>query len=227
MYDILELSRFANYKATLAECGLMTIEDRMAMQKVLYVNGLHRRKAVILKQVLQHEADLTPEVGLRAEVRRLCLEAGLPDVNTHPLCRRDVSDRLRDRAYYEVWAAGLESRKTKSSWEPRQTALWNKPWYFCWGKLEGKLMLAYQLGELQLKTSRRGESRRNYGGVHCWVGVCEGDDELSHIAECPGYTVRPPDVKDGNPRNLAFYLIELNAERIRRWGQPLVFIRGF
>ena len=81
-------------------------------------------------------------------------------------------------------------------------------------------MLAYQLGEFQIKSSREGEPRRQYGGVHCWLGVCGGSDELSH-------TARSPDVKEGAQRNLALYLIELNAERIRKWGQPLVFIRGF
>ena len=74
---------------------------------------------------------------------------------------------------------------------------------------------------------RRGESEKLYGGVHCWYGQCGGLDEISHVSRCEGYNARPVEVDDGDPRNLVNYLIQLNSERIRKWGQPLLFTRGF
>ena len=112
-------------------------------------------------------------------------------------------------------------------WEPRETEGWNKPRYMAWSKLEGKLMLAFRLGELEFKTNRRGESEKLYGGVHCWYGQCGGLDEISHVSRCEGYNARPVEADDGDPRNLVTYLIQLNSERIRKWGQPLLFTRGF
>ena len=58
------------------------------------------------------------------------------------------------------------------------------------------------------------------------VGVCGGVDDLNHVADCEGYETRPDGFITGDPKQVAQYLIKLNAERTRRWGIPLIFIRG-
>ena len=88
-------------------------------------------------------------------------------------------------------------------------------------------MAAFKLGELELKTNRSGEASRTYGGTHCLVGVCGGQDDLDHIAECVGYNARPDGVWKGDPKSVVQYLMRLSAERTRRWGMPLLYIRGF
>ena len=81
--------------------------------------------------------------------------------------------------------------------------------------------------ELELKGNRRNESVKQYGGIHCWVGWCCGDDDINHIMKCEGYNTKPPRDDKGDEKVIADYLIELNSERIRRWGCPLIYIRGF
>ena len=114
-----------------------------------------------------------------------------------------------------------------TNWEPRTHETWNKPWYFTWSKLEGKMMAAFKLGELELKTNRSGEASRTYGGTHCLVGVCGGQDNLNHIADCAGYETWPDGVWKGDPKSVVHYLMRLSAERTLRWGMPLLYIRGF
>ena len=227
LIDILELSKFVNYRAALAELGLMTMIDRIKLQKLVYVNGLHKRSATIVKNHLDYEAETTPSFGLRKEIAELCKEFKIPDVNTTYILKEDLVRAVKTAAYRSVWESSLHSKKVLARWEPRETEGWNKPWYMAWSKLEGKLMLAFRLGELEFKTNRRGESEKLYGGVHCWYGQCGGLDEISHVSRCEGYNARPVEVDDGDPRNLVNYLIQLNSERIRKWGQPLLFTRGF
>ena len=93
--------------------------------------------------------------------------------------------------------------------------------------MPGKLVLSLKMGELELKSNRRQESIKQYGGVHCLVGWCGGDDDINHVMKCPGYDIKPPRDDKGKEDIIAAYLIELNSERIRKWGCPLIYIKGF
>ena len=126
-----------------------------------------------------------------------------------------------------LWHASMTSTKVLTNMTPRPVRGWNRPQYMAWDKLPGKLLLALKLGELELKANRRNESIKQYGGFHCWVGWCCGDDDINHVMVCEGYDTKPPRDDKGDEKIVADYLIELNSERIRRWGCPLIYIRGF
>ena len=199
----------------------------MKLQKLTYVNGLHRRPGQLIRRILAQEAEESPEHGLYAEVGKLSKEYGFKNVAYTEYLRDDIVRTVKNTSYRQTWIKTLSSTKVIANWEPRTCDTWNKPWYFTWSKLEGKMMIAFRLGELELKTNRSGESSRLYGGNQCLVGVCGGLDNLDHVAECEGYTSRPDGQGSGDPKAVVNYLIRLNAERTRRWSMPLLYIRGW
>ena len=155
-----------------------------------------------------------------AEVNQLAEKYELPDVGVH-YCKKEVIDAtIKEAVMTRLWLETLDSSKTFKHWRPEKTS--NQP-YFLRSKLESKLLFVLRIGELNFKMSRRRESIKKYGGVHCWVKVCLGNDGPQHVAECFGYESR---IKPGYTENeLVDYLKDLHAERIRKFGQPLVYLK--
>ena len=128
-----------------------------------------------------------------------------------------INATIKQSVMTRLWLETLDSSKVFKHWQPEKTRY--RP-YFLRSKLELKLLFALRIDELNFKMSRRRESIKKYGGVHCWVKVCLGNDGPQHVAECFGYKSR---IKPGyTEKELADYLWDLHAERIRKFGQPLV-----
>ena len=88
--------------------------------------------------------------------------------------------------------------------------------------MEAKIILNYYIGELNLRTNRRREAEMKFGGVSCLVGVCCGEDSISHIRECHGYSTKAP--HNMSEEDLGRYLLDVHRERVRRWNAPLVHV---
>ena len=85
--------------------------------------------------------------------------------------------------------------------------------------------LYYYVGEINLRTNRRRESEKKFGGVKCLASTTCGNDNLdqiSHIQTCPGYRTRMS--SDATEDDLGQYLVELHRERVQRWNSPLLQI---
>ena len=82
-------------------------------------------------------------------------------------------------------------------------------------------MLALMIGELNFLTNRRSENVKKLGSTHCYVGTCGGDDSLDHVSQCFGYSAVPS--LDGSKRSQVEYLVELNRERMKRFGTALIY----
>ena len=114
-----------------------------------------------------------------------------------------INATIKQSVMTRLWLETLDSSKVFKHWQPEKTRY--RP-YFLRSKLELKLLFALRIDELNFKMSRRRESIKKYGGVH--------------VAECFGYKSR---IKPGyTEKELADYLWDLHAERIRKFGQPLV-----
>ena len=92
--------------------------------------------------------------------------------------------------------------------------------YFHFSKMESKLVFHLMIGELNLLTNK---TRTRFGGTHCLVKVCRGEDEIDHITKCFGYSAKCPN--GGNTKQLAQYLVELNRKRIKKYNLPLVYFK--
>ena len=64
------------------------------------------------------------------------------------------------------------------------------------------------VGELNLLTNKKREYMSWYGGTHCLVKVCGGEDEIGD-----------------STKQLAEYLVALNRERIKKYNLPLIYFR--
>ena len=78
---------------------------------------------------------------------------------------------------------------------------------------------------MNLRTNRRRESEKKFGGVQCLAStICGNDnpDQISHIQTCPGYRTRMS--SDATEDDLGQYLVKLHRERVQRWSSPLLHI---
>ena len=222
IYSIMELSKYANYAAVLFELGLMPLEDVVKLKKINFVNKLvHIKGKGTCLELLRHQDRATPGKGLFSEVREACEQYVVPDVTTNFVVKETVDSSVKLAVSTRLWLATLDSSKTFKHWNPDAWSQ-NKP-YFVKSKLESKLLLALRIGELNFKLSRKRESIKKFGGLQCFVGSCLGQDGPQHVAECYGYEAR---LKPGNGEDqLAEYLRDLHVERLKKYGQPLVYIR--
>ena len=223
IYDILGLSRYANYNAVLSEIGILRAEDTMKLRKINFINSvMHTRESNECRDVLMAADRSIEYTGLVQEVREYCAEYGLPDVVDNPLRKRDIDDTVKKKAVFNGWFKLRESSKVLMRWLPEKKSDRS---YFKMTRIESKLMLALQIGELNFLTNRKHESLAERGSTDCYVGVCGGQDTLDHVSQCFGYQTKPPG--PGAPeQEIANYLVELNKERTKRFKSPLVIIRN-
>ena len=87
-------------------------------------------------------------------------------------------------------------------------------------KNKAKLMLMWELGELNFRMARKHEALKKYGSVECLVPHCREMDELNHVKECDGYTARLRD--DAGPYEFIDYLAELELERNQKFNKSLI-----
>ena len=92
-------------------------------------------------------------------------------------------------------------------------------------KNKAKLMLCYEMGELNFRRSRRTESIKKYGNVNCLVPHCNFEDKLSHVQTCEGYTSRLPD--GAGPYEFIQYLSDLELERNKSFNRSLINFKTF
>ena len=87
-------------------------------------------------------------------------------------------------------------------------------------KNKAKLMLCYELGELNLRGNRKTEALKKIGSIKCLVNSCMENDTLEHIKECHGYNSK---LKDGaGPYELIDFLTAIELERNRKFNRSLV-----
>ena len=142
-------------------------------------------------------------------------------MTVHQLLKKDIDSTVKRAAVTRGWLSLLSSSKVLMRWEAEKKS--DRP-YFSYNRLESKLMLALQIGELNFLTNRRKENEKDLGATMCYVKVCGGEDSLDHVSQCYGYETRPPGAGAGE-KEIAEYLVELNKERNKKFLAPLVVIR--
>ena len=90
-------------------------------------------------------------------------------------------------------------------------------------KLQAKLMLSYEVGELNLRANRKNEAVKKYGGYQCLVKGCNEPDSFEHIKECFGYSTKLK--KGASPYEFIDFLVKLEGERVKNFNKSLVNFR--
>ena len=222
IYDVLELSKFANYNAVLQEIGIIRLEDAIKLRKMSFINKLMvARETCKCRDILLAEDKLPNQSGLLDEVRQYCQEFEVPDVTEIPLRKDDLKDQVKRLATQHTWFPLMKSSKVVMRWDPEKNS--NRQ-YFSFEKLESRLMLALRIGELDFLTNRRRENISKWGSTHCFVQVCGGEDSLEHVSQCFGYE-STFNKKDSSEQAQAEYLVALNRERLKKYRRPLIYHR--
>ena len=139
IYDIIGLSRSANYNAVLAEIGVLRAEETVKLRKISFVNKMiHTRKSCECRDVLQEADNSLEYTGLLQEVREYCSEYGLPDVIQNQLLKKDIDNTIKRKATREGWLSLKSSSKVLMRWTPEKKS---DRQYFSYNRLESKLML--------------------------------------------------------------------------------------
>ena len=143
---------------------------------------------------------------------------------------RDVTKFYHDpeKLKREIWLSSMNKlwwallRSKKAPYHVRNIEEKRK-FYFEMAKHKAKIALCYDIGELNVRSNRRHESVKKYGGIQCVVPGCVQDDTLDHIQECYGYTSKFID--DGDPNTWVEYLCNVDRERFAKYRTSLIDFR--
>lgn len=215
---ILGITNRITYQSLLYVLGLMPVKDVIKKLQIGFINNLfHIKNSGQCMETLKADHNIGDIKGLVGEVREYCTEYGLEDVTKvymHPETIKNKIDRVvLDRQ----WLTHLRAKKPPPM--VRRDDRKNR-FYQCLPMNQAKLMLLYECGELNFRKGRKQEALRRYGNFKCLVPMCSGDDELSHVRECTGYTSRLKD--DAGPYDIINYLSELEYERLSKFRRSLV-----
>ena len=195
----------------------------MKLRKISFINNLmHTRAECECRDALVAAEDSIEYSGLIQEVKVYCEEYGLPDVTVNQLLKKSIDQTVKREATTRGWLSLRTSSKVLMRWRPEKKS--DRP-FFSFNRLESKLILALQIGELNFLTNRKNESLKDLGSTMCYVKVCGGEDSLDHVSTCFGYESKPPGA-GATDREIADYLVELNKERNKKFQSPLVLIRN-
>ena len=167
---------------------------------------LHDREGSHCRKILLAEQNLKIS-GLLDEVEEYCREFNILDVTRVEILKCHIDYAVKTTSRTETWIGLTKSSKVLMRWTPEKNS--NRD-YFHFSKLESKLVFHLMVGELNLLTNKKREYMSRYGGTHCLVKVCGGEDEIGD-----------------STKQLAEYLVALNRERIKKYNLPLIYFRHY
>ena len=168
-------------------------------------------------ETLKKDYEIGDVKGLWGEVKEYCMEYGLPDVTDVYVHPRVIKDTIERRVLDRQWIADLKAKKPPLSVRREDRAM---KFYGTLPKNKSKLMLNYEVGELNFRRSRKSEALRKYGSYECLIPHCREPDSLEHVKVCDGYTSRLKD--DAGPYEFIDYLADLELERNRKFNRSLI-----
>ena len=221
LYTVLDISNKCSYLNVLAICRIMPANDMVKKLKICFINELlHVKKEGICYEALMGEYNKGEIKTLIDEVKEYCEYFEIEDVTELYQDPKWLKKKIWTSSMNKLWWALLKSKKApfhiRNLEEKRQ-------FYFTLPKHQAKIALYYDIGELNLRSNRRHESCKKYGGIQCVVPGCVEDDTLKHLQECHGYSSKFVD--DGLPETWIKYLCQIDRERFQKYKTSLIDFR--
>ena len=95
------------------------------------------------------------------------------------------------------------------------------------GVMEARAITVMRTGNLIFKNWAHYKfSKKHMGDDRCMVPTCRERDTLNHVMKCEYYDTKFTQIH-GNVKDWAEYLVALNNERIKKFGQPLISCEGW
>ena len=223
LVNILDISKTSTYKSLLFILGILPMSTLVKKLKICFLNSLfHLKESGECLDTIKADHLVGDVRGIIDEVQEYCKEFELPDVTEHFVEPDVIKEKIKRKAMGELWQAHIFAKKPPIT-NIREDC--KSRFYFELPKNKAKLMLCYEIGELNFRVNRKNEAKKKYGGTQCLVKGCVEEDSWQHVQECHGYTSR---LKKGwGPYDLINYMVELENERNRKHNRSLINFRSF
>ena len=218
LIHILGISNKTTHQSLLYVLGLMPAKDLIKKLQICFLNNLvHIKGKGQCLDTLMSDYKNGDIKGLVGEVKEYCVEYGLSDVTQTYIRPSEIKATIDRKVLDRQWILDLKAKKPPMSIRRENRA---QKFYSTLPKNKSKLMLCYEVGELNFRRSRRQESLKKYGNFDCLVPFCREEDSLHHVQRCPGYTAK---LEEGaGPYQFIDYLTELELERNKRFNRSLI-----
>mgnify|MGYP001162975371 FL=1 len=219
LLHILGISTKTTYLSLLFIMGILPAKDLVKKLQIGFINNLlHiKQKGQCYDTVLAELAN-SDEGGILREVKSYCIEYGIDDVTQYYVNPSVIRERIETRVFNRLWIKCIESKK------PPLAARREDGRGRHYAELpinSAKLMLCYEVGDLNFRKNRKNEAMKRYGSIECLVPFCGEDDCFEHVRRCQGYTARL-DKADPEPMEIIEYLTKLEDERVKRFKRSLI-----
>ena len=165
---------------------------------------------------VRRRSKLAPKASLLSDADKICERYRLPKVSEDRLDKAMVKRLIRVKDETENWISNIRSSATQNVGLERTRISTN---FYKLSKRCSQALLAYNAGAFKLKTA--------WGDYHrvqdCLAPMCDGQDELGHIKQCPHYNTKWEDSFEGDSRKLATYFVAIDKERRKRWKGECLF----
>ena len=157
------------------------------------------------------------------EVREYCREYGISDVTKYYVHPTEIRERIEARVFNRLWINCLGAKKPPLAARRHDG---RARYYSHMPTNKAKLMLCFEVGDLNFRKSRKREALSRYGSFECLVPFCKEEDSFEHVKMCPGYTASLTK-SDPEPSEIIEYLTQLEEERVKRFKKSLINFKTF
>ena len=224
MSIVLSIPKNSCYEAMLLEIQGYHLEQWMDCLKLCYFSKkIHVKKSGILYNIIKKDIAREDLTGFVGDVKKLCAKYKLPDVTLLPLRTRYIKSACKDLSRRRCMMATLTNKKVPSLLSPDQID-YN---HYNLGVMEARAITVMRTGNLIFKNWAHYKfSKKHMGDDRCMVPTCRERDTLNHVMKCEYYDTKFTQIH-GNVKDWAEYLVALNNERIKKFGQPLISCEGW
>ena len=219
LLHILGISTKTTYLSLLFIMGILPAKDLIKKLQISFINNLlHIKEKGQCFETVKAELNNEAEGGILREVRQYCEEYGINDVTQYYVNPKEIRERVETRAFNRLWIKCIEAKK------PPLAARREDGRGRHYSELpvnKAKLMLCFEVGDLNFRKNRKQESLKKYGSYECLVPFCREDDCFDHVRKCRGYTASLTK-DDPEPMEIIEYLTELEEERVKRFKRSLI-----
>ena len=219
LLHILGISTKTTYQSLLFIMGILPAKDLVKKLQIGFINNLlHIKQKGQCYDTVIAELGNTEEGGILREVKSYCIEYGIDDVTQYYVNPNVIRERIETRVFNRLWIKCIEAKK------PPLAARREDGRGRHYAELpvnSAKLMLCYEVGDLNFRKNRKNEAMKRYGSIECLVPFCGEDDCFEHVRRCQGYTARL-DKEDPEPMEIIEYLTKLEDERVKRFKRSLI-----
>ena len=224
LLHILGISTKTTYVSLLFIMGIIPAKDLIKKLQISFINNLlHIKQKGQCFDTVRAELMSGSEGGILREVKQYCEEYGIDDVTQYYVNPQVIRERVETRVFNRLWIKCIEAKKPPLA-ARREDGRGRH--YSELPTNKAKLMLCYEVGDLNFRKNRKQEALKRYGSYECLVPFCKEDDCFDHVRKCKGYSAQL--LKDDpEPMEIIDYLTKLEEERVKRFRRSLVNFKSF